>query len=295
MSLETSIIKNSDYKYFIEIDLWRMKNGDSYLYRFAHANESPFWSSFKISQEEEIKLAKKWNRYQRFTAFSSTYQALLGRGYFVVYVSNNTSFPYESQNIAEFPALASNLKLETKSVGNKLLFLVSLYQLPKMEMLYIGSLIHKGTAKILEVFVWNKALQESGEKDHYTFLPCEKNKNVPWYEVYASPFKNDIFYVFTETPKNPYWKINSEGIILPSEDSKDSKTLYDILSKLGPRTLKNPISNIQTNSLPLYDIKNKDTPNYILREKGYTIQSFFLFLFVLLAILFVQILAQKKN
>lgn len=289
---------NTNYNYFVTIEIWRMKRSNeplSYMYRFCYADDSPFWKNMEISLEEKARLQNNWKFFQKFVAISSVYYPSLGRGYFPVTISNNRKYPYESTHLFEFPK-RDFFSFKGEKIEVSIIFTVALYSFSTMKMLlYIGSMNQYSVNCIRETFVWTKELEATGEKSKYTFLPSEANSNVPWYEVYSSPYKNNIFYVFDEFITNPYWKINSEGIIIPSNDPKDSNSIYNSLKEIPKNSLKNPAVIVQTNNEPIQDIINKDKPNYILKDKEYSGVVFVFFLFILISLLSVQILLQKKN
>jgi len=287
---------NTDYDYFVTIEIWRMKraNDSSFMYRFCYANDSPFWKNMDISLEEKTKLENNWKFFQKFVAISNVYYPSLGRGYFPVGISNNIKYPYESTHLFGFPRRRF-FPFKGATIDVSLNFTVALYAFPNMKILYIGSLNQYSIDCIRETFVWTKELEATGEKSKYTFLPSEANSNVPWYEVYSSPYKNNIFYVFGESIPNPYWKINSEGIILPSNDSNDFNSIYDVLKEIQKNSLKNPDVIVQTNSKPIQDIIDKDKHTGILHNKEYSGIVFVLFLFTLISLFLVQLLFEKKN
>lgn len=286
---------NTDYNYFVEIHIWRTKIDNIDLYRFSQGNQMPFWKDMDISEEDKINLEKNWKFYQKFYAFNSVYYPSLGRGYYPIYISNSANYPYESLHFHEFPEQKISPSLEVwKASKDTVIFTVALYAFPKMKLFYIGSMSEYSINMIRETFVWTKALDKTGEKKKYTFLPAEQNNNVLWYETYLPPYRNNIFYVFEKKMENPYWKLNSESIILPSDNPADSKTIQDVLKKVGKTPLKDYDVIVQTNSVPLYDIFHKDKPQYVLKTPEYTWEVFLFFLFILLSILFVQIMLEKK-
>ena len=281
---------NTNYNYFVEIEIWRMKYIDGkYLYRYCFANETPFWKNMDISLEEKSNLEKNWKYYQTFFAFENAYSASLGRGYYSIQIHNAATYPYEIIHLFEFP-LRNTIELQDNILLANMNFVVALYHFPNTKLFYIGTQTQYSLNKIYETFVWTKELEQTGEQSKYTFLPCEKNRDIPWYNVYTPPYKNSIFYVFTEKPSTMYWKLNSEDIILPSTNPKDAKTLEEVSKTLGKFTLKNHNVIVQTNNKPLYDIKYKDYPQYLLHNKEYNWKIFILFLFVLISIFILQIL-----
>ena len=286
---------NTDYNYFVEIHIWRAKMDNIDLYRFSYGNQIPFWKDMDINEKEKTNLEKNWKLFQKFFAFSNAYYPSLGRGYYPIYILNNANYPYESLHFHEFPRkkLSPTFKAWETS-KDVVLFTVALYAFPKMTLFYIGTMSEYSLNMLRETFVWTKALEKTGEKKKYTFLPAEQNNDIPWYETYLPPYRNNIFYVFEEKMENPYWKLNSESIILPSENPADSKTIHDVLKNIRKIPLKDLDVIVQTNSVPLYDIFNKDKPQYVLKTPEYTWKVFLLFLFILLSILLVQIMLEKK-
>lgn len=312
---------NTNYNYFVEIQIWRMKLDDigTTLFRFHYAHDSPFWKNMDISEEEKMKLEQNWKLYQTFFAFSGAYAPILGRGYYTVKIAHRDIYPYDSVHIFNFPtrnfknltvisrdfknltAISRDSKKFDESVLREIElvpdinFVVALYLFPKMKLFYMGTRLTYVLNSISEAFVWTDELKRSGEKKEYTFLPSKENENVPWYEKYIPPYQPYFFYVFTDKIENPYWKINDEDIIIPSDDPNDSESLFDVVQKIGRYSLKNIDTIVQTNSKPLYDIANKDTPAFVYKNKDYNWKIFLLFLFILLSILAVQLLFKKKN
>lgn len=281
---------NTDYDYFVEIEIWRMKYvNDFYLYRYCYAKESPFWKNMDISMEEKSKLEQNWKLYQTFFAFSNAYAPSLGRGYYSIQLVNRRTYPYDILHLFEFP-LRYTIQYENETFITDMNFTVALYSFPDTKTLYIGTQSEFNVNRVCETFVWTNELEQSGEKSALTFLPSKQNINIPWYEIYTPPFKTLIFYVYTKKPTATYWKLNSEDIILPSTNPNDAKTLKEVSKNLGINTLKNQTVIVQTNNKPLYDIKYKDYPQYILHNKEYNWKIFLLFLFILLSLIIVQIL-----
>lgn len=290
--IEKFIMKflNTNYDYFVEIEIWRMKNdNDSYLYRYCYAKESPFWKNMDISMEEKSKLEQNWKLYQTFFAFSNAYASTLGRGYYSIQLVNRKTYPYEILHLFEFP-LRYTIQYKGETFLTDINFVVALYPFPYTKIFYIGTLSEFNVNRVCETFVWTKELEATGEKSKYTFLPSKQNINIPWYKIYSPPFKNSFYYVYTTKPNTIYWRLNSEDIILPSTNPKDAKTLEEISKNLGKNTLKNPKVIVQTNSKPLYDIKYKDYPQYIWYNKEYNWKIFVLFLFILISLFILQIL-----
>ena len=281
---------NTEYDYFVEIQIWRMKyvNG-LYLYRYCYANDSPFWKNMDISMEEKSKLKQNWKLYQTFFAFSNAYAPSLGRGYYSIQTVHNKTYPYEILHMFEFPQRYT-VQFKDDTYLTDMSFVVALYPFPFTKLFYIGTQTQLNVTTIYETFVWTKELEATGEKSKYTFLPSKKTNNIPWYDIYTPPFKNTIFYVYTTKPNTMYWRLNSEDIILPSTNPKDAKTLEEVSKKIGKYSLKNPTVIVQTNNKPLYDIKYKDYPQYILHNKEYNWKIFILFLFILVSLFILQIL-----
>ncbi len=286
-------MENTNYDYLVEIQIWRAKINDEDYYRYCPGYNSPFWKDMNISQEEKKNLEKTWKFYQKFFAFSNVYCPSLGRGYYKFYYLNNMEYPYESRTIHQFPK--KDDFVEAIPVRNSYHFVVSLYGFPNMKLFYMGAMEELGYSVLRETFVWTEALEKSGEKDTYTFLPSAKNVNTPWYDIYLPPYDNHIFYVFEDYIEKPFWKLNSEDIIIPSSDPTDHASINDILKQLNKYVLKNPNTIVQTNSLPIYNIWRKDTPEYDLKAPEYTWKIFVFFFIVLLSMLLIQVFVQKKK
>jgi hypothetical protein len=141
-----------------------------------------------------------------------------------------------------------------------------MYNIEQTRMLFISSNFN---LEIKHVLLVND--DKNPLLDFYNFLPTKKNKDIPFYNLNNSFYRNYLLYVYEARPTGLYWKANSENLCSVSTNSDDFMTIFDCLkSNVSKLTFKD-----------IYLESNYDPVNLIMNgNKKYNIHFVYLFIFV---------------
>jgi hypothetical protein len=200
------------------------------------------------------ELLSKWKLKHKIWGFNPSYGDYLTRGFNFCFIDQNLEYPFNSHKLLYYQQV--NQEVINKTDMGSFWFLYYQFPIEGTTMLFLSLAFHSNI--IQDVILVNKEEENNKENEKYNFLPLEKNKNIPFYNIYY--FNNHIFlFVFENKPLGNYWRANQEGICIPSTNKKDFNTLlecmYENVDKIIPRNIY-----LESNNVPLFQILNKETP-----------------------------------
>lgn len=173
----------------------------------------------------QTQYESQWVYKTTFWAFSPKQNTFLNRGMDFCFVTQEEKAPFATFSITP---IYSNLNYSVKQQISSRHFGFGFYtySIPGTTLLFISE--SDKTKEMKDIVFCTKEAENDAYNDKYNFLPLEKNRNLPFYEIRY--FNTHYFmYVFRELPKGIYWKPNRENICIPSEDPDDFKTAQDCI------------------------------------------------------------------
>lgn len=196
------------------------------------------------NQEQITEWKKKWQFKQTLWGINEFYRNTFTRGYdFIYIIQNNESFPYETNRIQSYNK-SETYRTNPKNRYQPTLFSYdqfgwgfSVYQIPDTTLgcfildIYQSFQLDVKSVSILKDFI---LIREENEMDHwndpYNFLPFQKNKNIPFYELLWSD-KYIFGFFYEQEPKGTRWKMNASLLCYPTLEGKDSfPTISDCMN-----------------------------------------------------------------
>lgn len=225
-----TILQNFDF--YFPIRLWRSSEsywrfeapllGDAHEYRFP----TYFWDPWMSTDDPDYEKMKDfWEIETIFWAFNPNYALSLNRGFVMVQVLQQYSFPHPSQACDVFLTpltVFRNTIIFERSFG----FGAYAFSVIDTNLLYIH--VDSEKKRLLKVVFCQE--NECPYSQEYNFLPSFQSKSVPFYDIRTSNL-NYFFYVFREKPRGQYFRLSTEGICLPSESKHDFMSFHDCMLK----------------------------------------------------------------
>lgn len=278
----------NNFSIFFPIRIWKYKKEK--LFRFEppllnipESMEFPkhFLDVYDISKYPN--LADDWKLYTIIWAFNPKYSYYLNRGFKHYYILQNNVFPYNSINIIiGLDGINQSLGIIKNSYPNIFLFCCYQYPIINTSILFINQINNL----ISDVILVNEQEEKNTKNNIYNFLPFKKNKNISFYE--RNPHFPLFLHIYENKPNSLYWKANQENICIPSDNSKDYKTIIEcVLENTDEIFWRSKF--LESNNKPLYSMLYKIKP-----ESNLSIIVFYILLFSLFLILILYTILSKK-
>jgi len=242
------------FSLYFPIQLWRAHDGrvrlqppnllasDTKTYTFTET----FWP---IDVDQKDKLETTWSLETTFWGFHPKYFMEFSRGFVTLVASQNTVFPFETKTVDVYDLSTDIFQDETSFLGS-FGFIAYAYPIPGTALLYLRT---NGVREhLLQQTVLCPLDQGCPVDTGYSELPS-RGQTVPYYDVGISGVSLFV-YVFTQKPVGEYFKLNGEGLCLPSSDPRDFPSIRECMHA----SLKNKVlwyrAFTQTNNKDLQQV-----------------------------------------
>ena len=265
------MIEKYNFDTFFPIQIWEFKEQGLYRFqppRLGFDTTYEFYDHFidsipAVPTDEASYVRKNWRLRATFWAFNPRYALYLSRGFVWLFVQQQDVFPFSSKKIGYI----QEFDLSIDQIYTGLSLVAYIYNIPDTRLLFISSNFNLDLMDAL--FLDDK---DDPLIDFYNFLPAKKNKDIPFYKLNNSFYRNYLLYVYEERPRELYWGSNSENLCYPSANSGDYMTIFECL--------KNNVSRLAFDNL--YLESNYDPVNLVMggsKKKSVNLILIFIFIF----------------
>ena len=242
----TSENKTQNYDVYFPVQLWVSKTG---LFRFQppllgipdrYEFSQFFWDTLSHTPDERQRLAQEWFVSYVFWAFNPKIVLTLNRGFHSVLIQQRNTFPFDS---ISFTTTTDPYEIFQTETQQSLLFSFIVYtvKIPTTWLLFMEK---QTTTLCVRLCDPNKGCPY---ESHLPFLPSHEAKNISCYDLFGGE-RGFFCYVFPKRPTGTYFRLTSENICAPSDNTRDYICYNDCMkASLSPRVLSNNVYTMSCN------------------------------------------------
>jgi len=224
-----------NYNIFFPFQLWSLSLSSSKnLFRLEPPlcnpkREFSFLPHFLDSYENtHNSLRDQWKLQHTFWAINPNYDQFFLKGYDYVYIFNKTQYPYHSNKVF------IDLQMLPQYSNTYFKSFILIYPSFHINGTVLGLIEYKmDNNKIRDIIFVDEQNEKSVKVEkYYNFLPFQKNKDIPFYNI-KWLFNHVFFYVFQNEPDTMYWKINNSGVCVPTKDPSGFSTSFECFQNIS--------------------------------------------------------------
>lgn len=236
-------------------------------------------------------LRRSWTFQRTIWVINPKYSRSFVHGYACLFVEQHNTEPYHTSFITE--SLYSRSGNDFYQ-GFSFSYLVYEADSCLTTLLYLNLSI---TNQLQDIVFVDKYGETDDRNEKYNFLPFQKNKDIPFYEI-QSLDKNLYLYIFLDKPEGIYWYMNPSHICLPTTEKNSSSFMtsfecFEASSKRRNPTF--PLLYLQDPLQELSMIMENPDPVFSQEEKTSSMKTIFIVMTVFSLVLLLIVIVDLRR